>query len=218
MAGGNENASEDMGALVINGDRIRQATKAHVSWIHHSGKDTARGARGHSLLRAATDTEIEITKAEDGSRLARVTKQREMEIDPDGMAYTLHVVELGTNRRGKSVTSCVVQVLETVPGQVGTGGTSRHVPTVAQIGVRALNNALGRCGAILPPLNDYPSNTSAVTHSEWRAEFYQLQGDAKPDSKKKSFQRAEQWLITHTKVTIRNGYVWFVSRDMEAGQ
>jgi hypothetical protein len=60
MAGGNENAPDDMGALVTNGTRIQQETGAMVCWVHHSGKDQARGARGHSLLRAATDTEIEV--------------------------------------------------------------------------------------------------------------------------------------------------------------
>ena len=106
MAGGNENASEDMGALVINSDHIRRETKAHVCFIHHSGKDSARGARGHSSLLAAADTEIEVTN-DDGARIARVTKQREMECSGE-FSFSLHVVTLGENRRGKPVTSCVV--------------------------------------------------------------------------------------------------------------
>ena len=57
MAGGNENAPEDMGALVRNIDRLRDETGGAVLLVHHSGKDLSRGARGHSLLRAATDTE-----------------------------------------------------------------------------------------------------------------------------------------------------------------
>jgi RecA-family ATPase len=78
MAGGNENAPDDMGALVMNIDRIRIATKAAVLCVHHSGKDTAKGARGHSLLRAAVDTEIEVV-TNDTTRTATVTKQRELE-------------------------------------------------------------------------------------------------------------------------------------------
>jgi hypothetical protein len=74
MAGGDENSSTDMGALVKNGDLLRNATQAHQLWIHHSGKDRARGARGHSLLRAATDTEIEVA---DNTIVA--TKQRDIE-------------------------------------------------------------------------------------------------------------------------------------------
>src|SRR6185437_446689 len=67
LAGGNESASEDMGALVMNIDKLRQATGAHVLLIHHSGKDQAKGALGHSLLRAAVDTEIEVTRDADSA-------------------------------------------------------------------------------------------------------------------------------------------------------
>lgn len=108
MNGGNENAPEDMGKLIKAADRIRDQTKAHVTFVHHSGKDAARGARGHSSLRAATDTEIEITRNDDsGNSLAKVTKQRELEIAGE-FPFTLEQVELGINRRGKMVTSCVV--------------------------------------------------------------------------------------------------------------
>jgi RecA-family ATPase len=74
MAGGNENSPEDMGLIVMAADKIRAATGAHFTYVHHTGKDAARGARGHSLLRAATDTEIEVA----GS-IITVEKQRDME-------------------------------------------------------------------------------------------------------------------------------------------
>ena len=64
LAGGNENSPDDMGAFVRNCDKIRQATGAHLMAIHHTGKDEARGARGHSLIKAAADTELEVNKSE----------------------------------------------------------------------------------------------------------------------------------------------------------
>ena len=108
MAGGNENSPEDMTALIGNCDRIRDETGAHLCVVHHSGKDEARGARGHSSLRAATDTEIEIKRDPNLTRsTVRVAKQRDLEA-ADPFAFTLKSVALGTNRRGKDVTSCVV--------------------------------------------------------------------------------------------------------------
>lgn len=108
MAGGNENSPEDMTAIVSNCDKIRDGTGAHVCLVHHSGKDEARGARGHSSLRAATDTEIEITREPEAtSSNVRVAKQRDLEA-ADPFSFTLKSVPLGTNRRGKDVTSCVV--------------------------------------------------------------------------------------------------------------
>lgn len=108
MAGGNENSPEDMTALIGNCDQIRSQTGAHVSVVHHSGKDEARGARGHSSLRAATDTEIEIKRDPALTRSSvRIAKQRDLEAG-DPFEFTLHSVYLGDNARKKPVTSCVV--------------------------------------------------------------------------------------------------------------
>ncbi len=113
IAGGNENVAEDMGLLIHNADRIREATGAHVMFIHHSGKDATRGARGSSALRAATDTELEVDRNERENRTTvTVTKQRDMEILSDALGFNLEVIELGTNKRGKAVTSCVVAPLQ----------------------------------------------------------------------------------------------------------
>jgi len=108
MAGGNENSSEDMGRLVLHADAIRKATGAHVLFVHHSGKDQAKGARGHSSLRAATDTEIEVSRDHDANvSTAKVTKQREFE-GGQKWHFSLEYVELGINRRCKPFGSCVV--------------------------------------------------------------------------------------------------------------
>ena len=107
MSGGNENSPEDMGALVVNIDAIRAATKATVLLIHHSGKDTAKGARGHSLLRAAVDTEIELIATDEGARTMRVTKQRDMESGA-AFGFRLDVVTVGYDpETTEAVTSCI---------------------------------------------------------------------------------------------------------------
>ena len=113
MAGGDENASTDMGTLVNHIDRIRIATGAHVMAVHHSGKDRAKGARGHSLLRAATDTEIEIVPNE-----LIVTKQRDLETT-FRTAFSLEGVVIGTDADGDPIKSCVVRLdAENPPQQI----------------------------------------------------------------------------------------------------
>jgi RecA-family ATPase len=79
MPGGDENSGKDMTVAVQSIDAVRAATGAHVLAVHHTGKDQERGARGHSSLRAAVDTEVEITRPE-GSEIstARITKQRDL--------------------------------------------------------------------------------------------------------------------------------------------
>ena len=209
MAGGNENAPDDMGALVKNGDRIRDAIKCHLTWIHHSGKDQARGARGHSSLRAATDTEIEISNTE-GARVARVTKQREYQCD-GSFGFSLKVVELGQNHRGKAVASCVV-VAEDAENAENTPATNRHKLTKnAELSMRSLHLALDREGTYLPALPEYPAATFAVSAATWRAEFYQLKGDG-VEKKRTYFSRAETELVAKNVITQRNGYVWLVKQ------
>ena len=119
IAGGDENSAQDMTALIRNIGAIQEATQAHICIVHHTGKDTARGARGHSSLRAATDTEIEVevSDTDDGpTRAANVTKQRDYN---GGQVYpfTLKMVELGQDNDGDQVTSCVVEAADSAEYQ-----------------------------------------------------------------------------------------------------
>ncbi len=106
MAGGNESSSEDMGALIAGADEIRHATQAHLMLLHHPGKDDSKGARGHSSLFGAVDTEITIT-GNDRKRSMKITKQKEGE-DGAKFNFELERVELYyRNRRGEPVSSAV---------------------------------------------------------------------------------------------------------------
>ncbi len=128
MAGGDENSGADMTVAVKAIDAVRAATGTHVCVVHHCGKDQAKGARGHSSLRAAVDTEIEITRPE-GETISTVsvTKQRDLQAG-EPMPFSLKVVELGTDRRGKPITSCVVHhessIMANTPGKQGRPQTT----------------------------------------------------------------------------------------------
>lgn len=207
MAGGNENSPEDMGALVTNGTRIQQETGAHVTWIHHSGKDDARGARGHSLLRAATDTEIEISRADSASpSVARVTKQRDLEIEGE-FVFKLASVELGKNRRGKAVTSCVVEVVD--------GDAPARAPRLSRGAVaalEALREALAKDGSAVSR-RDIPENVPVVALGTWRAEFYARSTLDSQEARKKAFQRAIRDLTDVRKAMVMHDVAWIVKED-----
>lgn len=118
MAGGEENSGKDMGEAVKSIDAVKESTGAHVCIIHHCGKDAAKGARGHSSLRAAIDTEIEVIHPEgDIYRTASVVKQRDLAtIAP--LVFSLELVNVGINRRGKPITSCVVKEEDSIMAHV----------------------------------------------------------------------------------------------------
>jgi hypothetical protein len=198
--GGNENAPDDMGALVTNGTKIQQSIAAHVLWIHHSGKDEARGARGHSLLRAATDTEIEIS-ANGDQRCARVTKQRELE-NEGVFPFRLRVVELGINRRGKPVTSCVVEPGGDMPATKSDSLTGHTLTAMT-----ALHNTMAADGRRNKP--GVPDGVAAVHSEAWRREFYSKCGsEGTQDGKSKAFRRAVLTLQTRQMVAFHDDWVW----------
>jgi len=128
MGGGDENKGQDMGTAVASMDAVRAATGAHVLLVHHCGKNEALGARGHSSLRAAVDTEIEISRPEGETvSTVRATKQRDM---PQGeaMPFSLDQVTLGTDRRGRPITSCIVKHEDAIMAATrGTAGRKVEV-------------------------------------------------------------------------------------------
>lgn len=142
LAGGDENSGQDMGRLVNYADLIRYETKAHLSFVHHSGKNKALGARGHSSLRAAIDTEIEISREEeDDFSLVRFVKQREVEIIDD-LAFGLERVVIGVNRFTEEITSCVVVEAE----QIIKASTDRKMTDAQQFVFDAIVSAIDDYG------------------------------------------------------------------------
>jgi hypothetical protein len=205
MAGGNENSAEDMGALVVNSDRIRQATGAHVAWIHHSGKDQAQGARGHSLLRAATDTEIEISRADnDSPSIARVTKQRELEID-GVFGFTLKRVELGLNHRGKPVTSCIVEPTDDRPAKPRISLTNGEA-----MALRILHDVMATQPVSVPFQAAEAGVRAATSKHAWRETFFARSTADSHEAKKKAFNRAADGLAQKSQIGVHHDTVWAV--------
>lgn len=105
--GADENDSRDMGRIIEGAKVLQAALGGLVLLVHHSGKDAAKGLRGHSSLLAALDAAVEVTR--DGDRREwRASKSKD---GPDGEAhpFRLDVVELGTDADGEPVSSCVVE-------------------------------------------------------------------------------------------------------------
>ena len=111
--GMDENSSTDMGKILAATSSIQEATNSLVLLVHHSGKDASRGLRGHSSLHAALDAVIEVQK--DGQHIRfNLVKSKDGE---DGISHSfkLVVVEIGLDKAGKSIKSCVVQEVEGGP-------------------------------------------------------------------------------------------------------
>lgn len=109
MSGKDENSSTEMTAFISAMDYLSKELDCLVVVVHHSGKDQSRGARGHSSLLGAIDTEIEITRPnkELPGRIAKLTKMKEGG-DGSEFAFELEQAVLGTDEDGDPVTTCIV--------------------------------------------------------------------------------------------------------------
>lgn len=107
IAGGDENSAKDVTEAINMCGKLYRATGATVVLIHHSGKDSSKGARGSSALRAAADGEIEVSRFED-DREAQVMKLKNSQ-DGQRFGFKLHVVPVGLDEDGDVVSSCVIE-------------------------------------------------------------------------------------------------------------
>ena len=213
---GNENSPDDMGKFVMACGKIREELGTHVLVVHHSGKDLARGARGHSSLRAATDVEIEVAVGEDKTHTAMVTKHRD---GPQGtvFAFNLDVVELGTNIQGRVVTTCVTNPVEGVTRHARSNSTTKERPLTGHgvTALKALEIAINDVGERPPPHDQTKGVTRAVTVEQWRNYFMQCYGLTTDDPKEKSnarvaWKRGHEAMLGKKKASIWGGFVWLL--------
>jgi len=104
--GMDENDSRDMGQVIDALKALQCALGGLVLAVHHAGKDSTKGLRGHSSLLAALDVVLEVTREGD-RREWKLFKAKDGE---DGTAhpFRLDVVEVGQDEDGEAMTSCVV--------------------------------------------------------------------------------------------------------------
>jgi KaiC/GvpD/RAD55 family RecA-like ATPase len=209
LAGGNENAPDDMGAFVRSMDRLREELGCHVAAVHHFGKEAAKGSRGHSLLRCGVDTEIEISRdTATGIATATITKQRDGPADNE-IAFQLRQIDLGKNEDGDPVTSCVVNPIVTSPLK---GRAKPKLPPAPKRALELLTDAIAREGSVPAANNHIPSNTSCVTENLWRDYCYQgaISGSDKADAKQKAFKRAAKALLAAGRIGKWGDLIWVV--------
>ncbi|WP_252927564.1 AAA family ATPase [Paracoccus sp. 08] len=110
FGGGDENTAADMGVVLNRIAAIKDTLGATVVIIHHTGKDTERGARGSSTLPAKAETVLEVRREGDHIEV-RATKQRDLELGWKHY-FCLETVELGLDDGRRRVTSCHIKFVE----------------------------------------------------------------------------------------------------------
>ena len=207
IGGGSENDSADMGKYIQNIFALKACYNCHVMIIHHSGKDKSKGSRGHSSLRAAVDTEIEV-QDEGGFRTATCKKQRDMETGKQ-VAFRLRGVDLGLDDENDPITSCVVEhanvdLLSLTKSKSLNGNTL--------IAKQALDEAIAKYGRRMADTENYPASRDVVEIDIWRSEFLKMRIDstAQEASVGRDFTRQSKKLQESGIVHGYSQMVWFV--------
>lgn len=128
ISGANENAVEDMTQMLKVVELLKSQTKAHIMMVHHCGKDETRGARGHSSLLGAVDTEITLDCDKQNNIItARVTKQKDLECS-GVFPFKLKKFTLGEDDKNRPITSCQLEHLDESEAPTKKGRKAENTP------------------------------------------------------------------------------------------
>lgn len=196
-----ENSSKDMGEILEGAKRLQHLTNGLVVLIHHTGKNTAAGLRGHSSLFAALDCAVEVSR-DDDRREWKVAKSKD---GPGGDAhpFRLQVETLGTDEHGDPVTSCTVRA-DTSADEVKRvklpqGGNQKIV--LSALRPMFKDGISGKPGA--PALRSCIELEAAVTHAAAALLVA-------PDRKAERAREAITGLVARGVLGCNEGWLWLV--------
>ena len=196
-----ENDSKSMGAVIAAATDLQAELDGLVILIHHTGKDSTRGLRGHSSLDAALDGAIEVSREMD-NREWRLHKVKEGE-DGTSHGFDLETVEIGHDEEGEPVTSCVVR--ERLSSE--ESGRRMSLPKAGNQRIvwdalgEPLRNAteFGQGGA--PPLRPCITLEAAIDHCQGKLV-------CEPKRQRERVKAAIQGLVSRGHLAHQDGWIW----------
>jgi len=191
MTGADENSSKDMGKVVKNLLKIQRQLKATIVVVHHTGKDTSRGARGSSALHAAIDTELIIKSTIYDRIILTQPKQRHSR---KGDQITLKAIEVPI----ETTSACVLELSDS--SSISVGG--RTLTGKNAIAWRALLQ--------LDEQNDYVSLGMYKNRLQANERF--IAGQTKLGSFDRAFDRCLDHLTKHQLITECDDVITLLER------
>jgi hypothetical protein len=218
FGGGNENDSDAMGSFITSMGKIQEFLACALMVLHHSGKDLAKGLRGHSSLLGAVDTQLEILRFEDQAKgIISLTKQKDGQ-DGIRIGFEMTEVEISSSSLGfDPVVSLAVQASDEAVNQASkktknNAGKGRN----QSIAMESLGNVIKQKG--IQKIVEGKLRT-VVNLDDWRAEFRSKKGvtdDSELTVRKafdKAWSRAQDDLHKFGEIGIRDKYVWPETSD-----
>ena len=180
-----ENSSRDMGLILEAAKKLQRLTEGLVVLVHHCGKDSNKGLRGHSSLLAALDAAVEVGRNGD-ARYWRISKAKEAE-DGTRRGFRLKTVGLGYDEDGEPEISCVVE-----PDRSPVQEEERPLSPSLTYALESLKAALEE------------EKTDSVHVDAWRNHYYARHTADNTHAKKTAFLRVRKELASLGKITVLN--------------
>lgn len=196
-----ENSSKDMGEILEGAKRLQHLINGLVVLVHHTGKNTAAGLRGHSSLFAALDCAVEVSR--DGDRREWKVAKSKDGIDGDAHLFKLQIETLGIDEYHDPVTSCTVRADTNTDDikrvKLPQGGNQRLVYE----GIRGLfkDGISGKPGA--PPLRPCIELEAAVAAGATRL-------TCQTDRRATRTREAITGLVSRGVLGLNEGWLWTV--------
>ena len=214
---GDENSTRDMGIVMRNLTTIAEATNAAVVVVHHTGKDSTRGARGSSVIYSNADAEIVCEHDERlDIRTLTVNKQRNLGTSGMKLAARFQRIELGVDEWGKPQTVSVA-----VDAEVPEEREPARGPRLTSSATNALavfDELLTERGEPLAVTSITPPGRKGVRVDDWRQRYFykfrpEPSDDARQvarnhDAKRKEFSRARDLLVAARFVGTSGEWAW----------
>jgi len=97
-----------MGAFITAMGKVQEFLNCALMVLHHSGKDAAKGLRGHSSLLGAVDTELELLRFDEQMKgVLTTTKQKDGE---QGIRFGFEMVEVEIRPAGLGLSDPIVSL------------------------------------------------------------------------------------------------------------
>jgi hypothetical protein len=209
FGGGNENDSDAMGSFITSMGKIQEFLACALMVLHHSGKDLAKGLRGHSSLLGAVDTQLEILRFEDQAKgIISLTKQKDGQ---DGIRHGFEMVEIEISSSSLGfdpAVSLAVQASDEAVNQASKRGKSNSGAGKNQrLEMSCLENIVKSKGTI--KFIDGQQRMVADLEA-WRLELRSRMGvDETSESKfKTAWSRAKKRLVESKEGGIKDKLVW----------
>ncbi len=209
-------------------ERLSHHTGAFVLGVDHFGKAVETGTRGSSAKEAAADTVLAALATRDeagnvsNTRLA-VRKVRGGRTGQE-IPYSLDVVEIGQDRWGEAITTCVVN-WQAERGAETAEKIKDRWPTSLKVFRSALLNVLADQGAgqRIRPYGSEGPEVLAASDKAVRTEFcaaYPADGESdeqRNDAKGKAFKRARKQALDRGLIAARElggiDHLWLVTDE-----